>query len=105
MTQCGCDVNRYRVYKVLVPRPAGVLQRSVDVLLNPLPKVIDVRVGDPVRKLAYVLLKPPIHQFEAAGQELRVLIGRTDTESWVDASGWVRYEVGKRLVEGSNREI
>jgi hypothetical protein len=95
----------YCLYEVLVPRLAGVLQRSVDVLFNPLLQVADLRVHDPIWELAHVPLQPPIHQFEATGQEFCVLIGRADTESWIDAPDWIRYEVGERLVEGSNGEV
>ena len=64
----GC-AGRVFFNEVLVPRPARVLQGTVDVPLRPLLQVIHFRVGDGVREFAHVLLQRSIHQLEAAGQK------------------------------------
>ena len=79
-----CDlerVGRFHVNEMFVPRLAGVLQGLVNVFLDPLSQVIDLRVGDPIRELAQIPLQLSIHQLETTDQKFRVVIGRADTKS------------------------
>ena len=88
--------------EVSVPEPASIFQCFVDVSLDPLPQVFNLRVDNASRKPAHIPLQPSIHQFETTDQKFSVLIGRMDTESWIHASGWIDDEVWEGLVEGSD---
>ena len=83
----------HRANKVLMPRPAGIFQGFVDMFLDPLFLVINLRVGNPIRQFAHVLLQPSVHYLEAADQKRCMLIGGADTESWSGAPSWIDNEV------------
>jgi len=85
-----------------VPRHARVLQSWIDVSLNPLLQVADIRACDGVRELAHIPLQCSIHQAEAANQKLQMVIWGVDVEPPVGAPGWIGDEVRERLVERSD---
>ena len=99
------DAGRYRLNEVLVPRSAGVFQSLANVFFDPFLQVNDIRIGDSIREVAHIPFQFSIHCLEAAGKKFGVMIRGEDPEPWIGTSVRVDDEVGKRLVEGSDRQV
>ena len=86
-----------------MPRSTSVLQSWVNVPLDPLLQVTDVRVCDVIRELAHILLQRSIHEIEAAEEESRMVIRGRDLKPLVVAPLRVHDEVREGFMKGSNR--
>ena len=93
--QSRCDVGRDRIDEVLVPRLAGIFQRLTNVFFCPFLQVNDLRVGDPIWELAHVSFQHSVHRPQTPAKKFHVLIGGTNPEPLVGASGWIDEEIRK----------
>ena len=92
----------YRTNQVLVPRLAGIFQRFANVFLCPFFQIDDLRVRNPVWKIAHVPFQISVHRLQASGKKFQMLVGGAKSEPLIGASSWIGDEVGKGLVERPN---